>query len=439
MSAAISSDLPKPTKPTRILALCDSPALVEQRPITGFARVARNMFEQWIGQGFITPDQLDVWAISFDGRGYRSCPYTLLPAGGHDWYSARRLQGFIDRLNTGRYTHVWILMDLNALATPDFLAAFQGVCKRHGIRSLLYFPVDAPVDAEWTQAAAVVDVAVSYTEYGRAEVCKAMCKSLFPIEVVPHGVDEVFHPPTPEERALHRDLDFDNPDKSVTKFCTPDDFLLVSVNKNEWRKDPLRSLEILKGLRDAGLPAKMIFRMAPQSAMGGCDLESAARQLGLVYGRDWIHVDPMSDEQMRLLYGAADLYLTTTTGEGWGLGITEALACGTPVAMPMHTSCREIAEIVGLMDIKWRANPKQWGWPWIVELDQECGLTTFSMNGQASRLRHRVELSMAVLSIQQWYEEHRGNGLPRVELPPACREHLSWSRIAREMWGLLIK
>jgi glycosyltransferase involved in cell wall biosynthesis len=35
-------------------------------------------------------------------------------------------------------------------------------------------------------------------------------------------------------------------------------------------------------------------------------------------------------------------YLSTSLGEGWGLGVTEALAAGLPVAVPRHTSCLEI-------------------------------------------------------------------------------------------------
>ena len=65
---------------------------------------------------------------------------------------------------------------------------------------------------------------------------------------------------------------------------------MLGVNKNEWRKDPLRMLEILVGLRRLGVPAKLLLRMDPMSAMGGVHLELAAKQLGLTYGKEWCHV-----------------------------------------------------------------------------------------------------------------------------------------------------
>ena len=40
--------------------------------------------------------------------------------------------------------------------------------------------------------------------------------------------------------------------------------------------------------------------------------------------------------------------MTTSLGEGWGLGVTEAMAAGTPVAGPAHTSLAELIENRGL-------------------------------------------------------------------------------------------
>jgi glycosyltransferase involved in cell wall biosynthesis len=42
------------------------------------------------------------------------------------------------------------------------------------------------------------------------------------------------------------------------------------------------------------------------------------------------------------IYNASDLYVTTTLGEGWGLGITEAMATRLPVIIPNTTSMTEI-------------------------------------------------------------------------------------------------
>jgi glycosyltransferase involved in cell wall biosynthesis len=37
-----------------------------------------------------------------------------------------------------------------------------------------------------------------------------------------------------------------------------------------------------------------------------------------------------------------DCFVTTTTAEGWGLSVVEAMACKVPVVAPVHTSLKEI-------------------------------------------------------------------------------------------------
>lgn len=45
---------------------------------------------------------------------------------------------------------------------------------------------------------------------------------------------------------------------------------------------------------------------------------------------------------LNVLYNCADALISTTTGEGWGLTTTEAMAAGTPVIIPGNTSALEI-------------------------------------------------------------------------------------------------
>jgi glycosyltransferase involved in cell wall biosynthesis len=43
------------------------------------------------------------------------------------------------------------------------------------------------------------------------------------------------------------------------------------------------------------------------------------------------------------IYNASDVYLTTTLGEGWGLGFSEAAACKVPIIAPYTTSFMEMS------------------------------------------------------------------------------------------------
>jgi len=50
-----------------------------------------------------------------------------------------------------------------------------------------------------------------------------------------------------------------------------------------------------------------------------------------------------STELVNQIYNASDVYLTTTLGEGWGLGFSEAAACKIPIIAPYTTSYIEMS------------------------------------------------------------------------------------------------
>ena len=310
------------------------------------------------------------------------------------------------------------------------------------------------MEREWLGILDACDVAVAYTEYGRDATRTALGKSLYPVEVVPHGVDDCFKPLSVEARAKARVIELRVGDgkngnngtngANVTQFVQEGDFLMVNVNKNEWRKDPLRSLEILRALRREKVPAKLMLRMDPMSAMGGVHLDVAAKQLGLTYGKEYCHVGPVGDEALVALYNAADLYLTTSLGEGWGLGVTEAMACHCPVAMPRHTSLAEIGAAVRNAECGRRndngssprpsprpspAPASEGGGPiWLpLEDDYVCGADT--------RLRRRVDVDGAVKVIMQAYGLRCGDG---VRCAPAEGGLKSWDNVAERLWNLLL-
>ena len=389
----------------RILAFCDSPTLM-----TGFARVANNVLADWASR----PDtSVHCWAVNFSGWDYEKAPCRLFPAGGHDWNSPGRLSKFLEHLAGGDYTHVWLMMDPDALSLHGFPQKLRQLCKAAGVRVMLYFPVDARLDRPWLEILSAVDAAVTYTAYGRDETRRALAKSQYPVAVVGHGVEDHFKPLTLEERQRARHSELQLPDK-VVDFVKPDTFLMLNVNKNEWRKDPLRSLEILVELRRLGVPAKLILRMAPTSSMGGVALDLAAEQLGLTYGVEWCHIGPVPEAGLVALYNTADLYLTTSMGEGWGLGVTEAMACHCPVAMMCHTSLAEIGTGQGVI----------WLPP---ESGHVCGADT--------RLRRRVDAVDAAGRIAFAVANGElGGGLRRA---PKAGHRLTWPAVAAALFEQL--
>ena len=438
---AIGDGRLKDQTPARILVLGDS--VVPGLPgaaLTGFGRVLLNVFTELEGRVGTPGLPVDFWAINFGGYNYKALAelhpsWTLIPAGYQGWNSPQRLGAFLSQLENGNYTHLFMLMDPDAVSGDCLLAGkrvsfpqeLKRLCREKKTKSLLYYPVDAPLQPPFDIIEAV-DQAVTFTEYGCAETRKAMGRSLFPVKVIPHGIDAHFTPLTAEERAKNRaefavlaDGHHGETGKLVP-FVGPGDFLMLNVNKNEWRKDPLRSLEILKGLREAGVPAKLVLRMDPTSHNAGVNLERAAEQLGLTLDKEWAHIGPVPEEHMRGLYGAADLLLSTSLGEGWGFSLTEALGCGTPVAVPDNSSMGEIVRKIVETD-----DPLA---PEMILL----GLETGAVCGYDNRLRHRVHLAGAVAAIMGKQEDY---GLLRGELSGDVREWLSWARVAGEFAELM--
>ena len=148
----------------RILALCDSPAVRPGTAPTGFARVARNLFSEWqaIAPNLgLAPIEIDIWGIGFEGWGYRDLPWRIFPAGNRDWNSTGRLNAFLQVLSSGRYTHVWMLMNSEALCVGEGERSFQNqlraCCRKHGIKSVLYFPIDCDhQEFEWMETVRAV-------------------------------------------------------------------------------------------------------------------------------------------------------------------------------------------------------------------------------------------------------------------------------------------
>ena len=154
--------------------------------------------------------------------------------------------------------------------------------------------------------------------------------------VVWHGVDtSVFYPR--DKREAKRALGFD-----------PDGFLVLRVDKNTWRKDYPASWKALRPALRAHPDIAVHFHCR-RNASDGYDLEGVrwndedirervthTADLGLTVG--------VGEDQLATLYSAADLFLSTSWGEGFGLTLLEAMACGTPA---LAQDCSSITEVVG--------------------------------------------------------------------------------------------
>lgn len=184
-----------------------------------------------------------------------------------------------------------------------------------------------------------------------------------PLHYIPHGVDTgVFHPmedPLELRRKWSRRL-------GVT--LRPDDFILISRDTNQWRKQTPLLLEAL-----AQLPAnvKLILHCRPVAhpKANGWDLEYAARHVYHVAGRALFtgrgsQRPDLSPRELAELDNLADLRVSATMGEGFGICTLEAMACGTPTVITDYTTSQEL--IAGIANCPspiahWKRGPARSG------------------------------------------------------------------------------
>lgn len=154
--------------------------------------------------------------------------------------------------------------------------------------------------------------------------------------VIWHGVDTtVFHPGDKAEAKRQLGMD-------------PDRFLVLRVDKNTWRKDYPASWKALAPVMRRHPDIDVHFHCRP-SASDGYDLQFAVWNDEDI--RERLHFTPdlapfrgSSQEKLATLYRAADVFLSTSWGEGFGLTLLEAAASGTPI---IAQDCSAITEVVG--------------------------------------------------------------------------------------------
>lgn len=320
---------------------------------TGFAQVLGN-----IARELAKTDKydIDVLAINYNGdpvnsetwpgRVYPAMPGAMMQAGPYaDVYGRQRL---LDLMGSGHYDAVYIIQDTFIIQPIiDEVRKTQDELASRGMKTfttIFYFPVDSLLKKGWAETVAKADFPVVYTQFGKKELLRHIPSLEDRIRVIYHGNNpEHFFP------IQNRD-DVKEFRSQFFRGQADDRFLMININRNQPRKDIARSLMILKELWDRGRTPLLYLHMQYEDAGG--NIFSMAEQLGLGDRFEFFLPSPniftanqgMPLEDLNRIYNAADMVLTTTLGEGWGLSITEAMATKTPIVGPDNTSLHEIMD-----------------------------------------------------------------------------------------------
>ena len=333
----------------KLFAWCDSPLAP-----TGFGRSAQHVLHALHEAGW----EIVQLAINQDPSGVQAIPWKVyLPDRNSDPYGLRQLAEVVREEKPDLF---WATFDPEVpwkYGVPgakvdgkdaNALDLVTNLRKTNpGMRAMGWFPVDggplsnfemavlgaAPLfDYVATMSSHVHDLMEWTLRLRGHEPDRAQIESR--LHVIPHGIDfDLYKIPTAEERLEAR-----------RKLNLPEEaFIIAQVERNQQRKQNYFGLDVMERLlkRTPELRGKaMLYQhMLPDEESQGCQLGYNLPELswryGLKAGQDVIWPrDFLPTEMMPLVYQAADVFLSTSTGEGFQYPAWEALVSGLPIVVP---------------------------------------------------------------------------------------------------------
>lgn len=327
-------------QPKRMLCLFD------YNSFTGFSSVSKNLVLQW-RKTFGNSLKLDIVAINYFGDDYNQDEnIRVISAKKKDIKEddfGRHV--FLATILRDDYDAIFILQDLGVIIPiiPHLkdLKAKKAAENKKSFKSFFYFPVDFALNPVLVKNLEFFDGLYTYTQYGKDMVSALRPDLKTRLHVVPHGNnhEDYYKLDADEAKAFRESYFGENAYK----------FIVGNVNRNQSRKDIPNTIFGFMEFWNSNPNSFLYLHMNPIDPMGW-DLRTILRQTPLVEGKDYCF--PSEEDynkgadvkKMNGIYNSLDAFLTTTTGEGWGLTITEAMACGVPVVAPAHTSVLEIAD-----------------------------------------------------------------------------------------------
>lgn len=227
-----------------------------------------------------------------------------------------------------------------------------------------WVPVDhqpCPPDvAAWCQRPNVMPIAMS--KFGASALEKLGIRSLY----VPHGIESVFKP-TPHVR--------DNANKVITgrdiMGFNEDQFvvMMTAANKGVYppRKAFAENFMAFSMFAEKHPDAVLYMHSEEAGSAGGIDLKTLAQMCGIAperikYADPYLYRLGLPQNALAALYSGADVLLAASMGEGFGIPVVEAQACGTPVIVSNFTAQPELVGDGWVVDGQpfWDAAQKSW-------------------------------------------------------------------------------
>ena len=258
------------------------------------------------------------------------------------------IRGTIRVWNGWKPERVILIRDPRAVI--DMLIRDTGACKE--VPTFNYVPIEGHNLPPLWRAVWEHVMPVAMSGFGQAEL-QALLGHEVPL--VPHGVSEGFHPLTSTAPGVWHGETVTSRDGAKRALGWEGRTVLLRADRFTERKNYGVLFRALDPVLAAHPDALLAIHASPLDE-GGDMNELLSRMTGAqAVGHAWRHPQVqflrlhdtftgLSDVELNTLYNAADLYVSPTMAEGFGLTLAESLACGVPV---VSTAYSAIPEVVG--------------------------------------------------------------------------------------------
>lgn len=330
-------------KKIKILAYCDTPVVS-----TGFATISRNLL---LRLQATSRYDITVWGINHYGMPYDHWKYQfpIYPAPINDSNDPYGRKGFLKLVEEKDFDILWSLQDpfiMRFLSTNiDKIKA----SKKTKFKWVFYSSLDHPPIADWLAILSKADYPVMWNEWALQEMTKTRPELRHKFKSIYFGVDtDTFKPLDKKELG-----DFRNEYFGIPQIIKPDTFIITNINRNQRRKDWLRTLLAYKQFKKLR-PNSILYMHTKvgDDSSNDFDLDLVANQLGLKPLLDYTYPDQtkflpgqeytgIPPDVLNKVYNVSDVIISTALGEGVGLSSYEALAAKRPIVMPNNSALTE--------------------------------------------------------------------------------------------------
>jgi len=294
---------------------------------TGFAQVTHNLIDQlW------TKWDIHVLAINYQGDPHpiqkKAKLYNPSAKVQGDFYGVQRVAELLGQIKP----------DLFFMINDPWVAAnYLPLIRKYKGPKVLYTPIDAlNLKRAYIEPLNEFDHVIGYTQFAIDQMLDRGLTTAH--SNIPHGIDTKLYRPIDKAEA-----------RKVNGF--PDDWFIVNVtDRNQIRKRiDLAFYYFTEWVNSTNKPESVKIHYHGALQDDGWDIIDLANELGIkdrliITAPNITAQNGLPLELMPYVYAPADMGVSETMGEGWGLTAMERMAMGIPMALPNFSAYGEWAK-----------------------------------------------------------------------------------------------